>query len=358
MKKILMIPAKHSGDYHLELLGHSLNNEGYNIIFPKKEYFYFSMIRNCIKVQSKIIHIHWIGHYSGFGEKNYRLRILKLLIFVIDIFFLKISRKRIVWTIHNLYSHNSYNAFIEKIFRKFISRKVDSIICHCNQAKIKILNEFKVKDKKITVIPQGSYIKCYKNIKSKAESRELLNLNINEFIFLFFGRIKPYKGLISLIKNFRNLKINKNVNLLIVGEPKDLKLKKQIQYLVKNSKNIIVKFEYIPDDEIQIYMNAADIIVLPYKQILNSGEILVAMGFAKPIIAPKIGCIIDLIDEKGSFLYNPLENNSLTKALEKAIKSKDKLEEMGVYNFSLINNLKWSEIGKNHRKIYDRLLSD
>lgn len=353
MKKVLMIPAKNSGDYHLQLLSNSLNDEGYNIIFPKKDYFYFSMIRNCIKIRSKIIHFHWIGLYCGLAENKYRLRILKLLVFVLDIFFLKISRKKIVWTMHNLYSHDSYSAFIEKLIRKFISRKVDSIICHCNQAKKKIMNEFKVKEKKMTVIPQGSYIECYKNNKSKAESRELLNLKIKEFIFLFFGRIKPYKGVISLIKNFKILKNNENITLLIVGEPKDLQLKKQIQNLVNSSKNIIVKFEFIQDDEIQIYMNAADIIVLPYKQILNSGEILVAMGFVKPIIAPKIGCIIDILDESGSFLYDPLEKNSLTKVMEKAILSKNKLKEMGEHNFNLINKLKWSEIARNHGKIYD-----
>ena len=126
---------------------------------------------------------------------------------------------------------------------------------------------------------------------------------------------------------------------------------------MKSSKafeNIKLQLEFIPDDDIQIYFNASDIVVFSFQKILGSAGILLAMSFGKPIIAPRLGCIIDILDEKGAFLYNPIENKSLLMALRKAMENKDKLEEMGKYNLNLARLFEWKKIGTETKKVYEK----
>jgi glycosyltransferase involved in cell wall biosynthesis len=129
--------------------------------------------------------------------------------------------------------------------------------------------------------------------------------------------------------------------------------------LVKNAydDDRIILYPYkIPDDEIQIYMNACDIIVTPYRDVLTSGQVILAMSFNKPIIAPKLGCIIDVLDEKGSILYNPNINDSLIQALEKSLDKKANLVKMGNYNFNLVKKFEWNRLAIKTIKIYQKLL--
>jgi beta-1,4-mannosyltransferase len=82
------------------------------------------------------------------------------------------------------------------------------------------------------------------------------------------------------------------------------------------------KFEYflefIPDNEVQYFFNACDIVVLPYKKILTSGSVLLALSFGSFILAPSIGNITEIMDERIGYFYNP--NYKITALdLERAI---------------------------------------
>jgi len=255
-----------------------------------------------------------------------------------------------------LYAHEYYNFKIAKFERQFFSSNVNAIICHCNQAKRLIQKNYRVSQKKIHVIPIGNYINYYRNDISKENARKLLSLKNDDFVFCIFGRIRPYKGIDTLIKTFKVfIKSDKykKAKLIIVGQPLSNEIKNLLIELSKNINNIILKFENIPDDNVQIYMNASDIIVAPYKKFLTSAIIINALTFSKPIITPRIGCAIGTLDKKGTFLYNPQDKDGLLKALEKAMKNKDILSKMGKYNFTLAEKMDWKVIGKETIKVYD-----
>jgi len=238
--------------------------------------------------------------------------------------------------------------------KNFFSKKVDLIICHCDNAKKLVQKEFGVNPAKIHIIPHGNYIHSYKKTISREKAREKLNLSSDDFIFLFFGRIRPYKGIGNLIKSFKSIHTNDNLKLLIAGKV----FKPQIKnLLVKNTlddERIILKLKRIPDDDIQIYMNASDVVVTPYRDVLTSGQVILAMSFSKTIIAPKLGCIVDILDEKGSILYNPNRKDGLLRALDMGIKKKNKFTEMGRYNLKLAGKYNWSLIGKQTKNLYDK----
>jgi len=350
-----MFVRKNIEDYYFIMLDKILKNLGVKLYYPEKIDLFFPIFRNLVKYNCKILHIHWL-YNAGFYLKNVFQLIFKLLIFIVEIILVKYLLKvKIIWTVHNLYAHDSKFPSIERIGKIWFSKQADKITCHCNSALNKIVKNFKVDVKKIQVIPHGHYLNCYKNTITKYEAKKILNLDEKELIFLYFGRIKPYKGIDYLINSFNSLNLNSDAKLLVVGKVFNKEIGK---FLIKSSqenKNIILYLKRIEDDDIQVYMNASDVVIIPYRQILTSGLILLAMTFAKPIIAPKIGCIKDILDKKGAVLYDLEDNAGLRNAMEKIFNLREKLDIMGNYNYQKVKKYDWNDIGLKFLKIYDFL---
>jgi len=354
------MPYPESGAQYVHNLAEELKKEHFRVRKPirfNKHPYLFPIMRNVLRHRVKLLHLHWIEGYSGLSAKNIFLCIIKFFLFIVDTFVAKfILNTKIVWTIHNLYSHEIYYPKIEKLSRKYFSILSDAMICHCSYAKKLFQKEFGVPQDKIYIIKIGNYHNTYKNEISLEKARQSLKLKKEDFIFLIFGPLRPYKGILNLIKNFNKLDTIHHAKLLIVGKPENSLFKKHIEKAVSDNQNINLIFGFIPDDEIQIYMNASDLLVFSYNKILTSAGVLLAMNFRKPIIAPRLGCIPETIDQKGAFLYDSKDENGLINALEKTLKNKNKLLEMGNYNFELAKNFEWNYIARQNRKVYERFL--
>lgn len=354
------MPYPESGAQYVHNLAEELKNQHFIVKKPikfKKLPYLFPIMRNILRHRVKLLHLHWIEGYSGLSAKNIFLCIIKFFLFIVDTFVAKVILKtKIVWTIHNLYSHEIYYPKIEKLSRKYFSILSDAIICHCSYAKKLFQKEFSVFQDKIYIIKIGNYHNTYKNEFPQEKARQSLKLKKEDFIFLIFGPLRPYKGILNLIKNFNKLDANPHAKLLIVGKPENSLFKKHIEKAVIDNQNINLIFGFVPDDEIQIFMNASDLVVFSYNKILTSAGILLAMNFRKPIIAPRLGCIPETIDRKGAFLYDFKDENGLINALEKAMKNKNNLLEMGNYNFELAKNYAWNDIARQNKNVYERFL--
>ena len=353
------MPFSRFGPLYQYSLAKELYNEEIKVIFPRrlnKFPFLLPISRNILRYKVKLLHMHWIDGYSGLSSRNRFKALFKLFLFKIDINLAKyILNMKIVWTIHNLHSHECYYPHLEILSRKFFSKKVDAIICHCDYAKNEFQKKFGASQKKIYVINIGNYHNRYKNEISMEKAREYLNIKRDQFIFLIFGPIRPYKGIINLINTFKEIRRKEKAKLMIVGNPVNKLLTTNIINRTKDNQNFILKFGFIPEDEIQIYINASDVVVFSYKKILTSAGILLAMSFGKPIIAPRLGCIPETLDEKGAFLYNSQENEGLALAAEKAIDNKSKLKEMGKFNLDLAKKFDWKVIAKETKRIYNKI---
>lgn len=98
-------------------------------------------------------------------------------------------------------------------------------------------------------------------------------------------------------------------------------------------------------------MNAADIVVLPYRDILTSGCLLLAMSFGKAVIVHDIGCLSDTLDKNGGILYDPLAKNSLFNSMENILKMD--VKKMGDYNKKLIAaRNSWDLIARKTKEVY------
>ena len=111
---------------------------------------------------------------------------------------------------------------------------------------------------------------------------------------------------------------------------------------------------FIPVEQVQIYVNACDVVVFPYRNTLTSGAIVLAMSFARACIAPRQGCVAALLDGDGGFLYEATDPEGLANALRRAIASRDELAAMGRHNARQIAPWDWQRVATMTRDVYAR----
>ena len=135
-----------------------------------------SILVNVKKWKPDIIHIHWQHSFlivAKFKKLRSVLSAFKSVIFIFQLAILKIMGIKIVWTVHNIKSHENYCKRTEMFFTLILAQLADSIIAHCETAKYEIQKVFKVKKKeKIVVIPHGNFLNCYENNISREEAKE------------------------------------------------------------------------------------------------------------------------------------------------------------------------------------------
>ena len=227
-----------------------------------------------------VLHLHWPENILN---RNSALISFILLFFLMTaLLWTKARNKIIVWTAHNLKSHNKRHPILEKYFWKMFFKFIDGIIC-LNPFYLPSLKE---KTTKITYIPLGNYKDVYPNISSYSESREKIGYSPDCKILLILGRLERYKGILEFIQNFNKLRSN-NIYLVIRGKTNDKEYWDHLKKAASLNSRISIKNEFIEDYDLQFYINAADIVVCPTNSVWNSSSALLGLSFNKPVLSRK-----------------------------------------------------------------------
>ena len=147
----------------------------------------------------------------------------------------------------------------------------------------------------------------------KEVARKQLNIE-KKNILLFFGYVRKYKGLNVLLDAMPQILEKIDLTLMVVGEFYDdeQKYRSQIAKLGLK-KNVIIKSDYVPNEEVGKYFSAADVVILPYLSATQSGIAQIAYNFDKPVIATDVGGLSEVVlHEKTGFVVSP--NNPATLA--------------------------------------------
>ena len=298
---------------------------------------FFGIIKTWYRYNPDFIHFDWISSY-------YRRRNLFLTILLLPLFFMQISfivyltSAKIVWTAHNLLPHDSKYPLIDRLVRKYLAKKVEWIRVFSKTSIKRFKRDLNIAANKIIVVPEGDYTSVYKNDSSKIESRIKIGVDNDKFVMLYMGFIKPYKGLEELINAFLRNQSPQSV-LIIAGKSMDNSYLNKIKGLISENKNIKLFDEFIPPDSLQYFFNCSDIVVLPFNKIENSGSVIMAMGFSKAILAPKMGVIVDRLSHQEELLYDNLENG-IRLCLQ--YNSED-LERTGKNNYDVLSKYNWKD---------------
>jgi glycosyltransferase involved in cell wall biosynthesis len=225
---------------------------------------------------------------------------------------------RTVFTLHNLEpTYQLQPAWVDYLGHLVATNFTDRVIVHCDEAR-QLLAERYGRRRHVFVVNHPNCINWHPNLVSKEAARKALDLSDNLFVFTFFGGIRPNKGIETLIQAFLRLK-DKNFRLVIAGKmfpPESYSA--SLQELAMGDARILFSLRHIPEDEIQVFLNAADVVVLPFARILTSGSANLAMSFGRPVIVPRMGCLPALIETDGGWLFEPNDPNSLAVAMKSA----------------------------------------
>lgn len=235
-----------------------------------------------------------------------------------------------------------------RIIGKLIVRYSTAYVTHSLTDKELIAKKFKIKPGKIFIIPHGLYDQ-YNKIP-KDEARKLLGIS-EENVILFFGLIRPYKGLKFLIEAFEQLSPTLLVQsrLLIVGEAwEDIEAVNRARKS-KFSEKITIINRYVSDDEVSLFFSASDILVIPYTRASQSGVAHIGMAFGMPIIASRVGGLVEgLGSYKGTFFVNAGEKNEITGKIVECIKNRK--------IYTVPEDLDWNTVADKWNELYLELV--
>ncbi len=156
-----------------------------------------------------------------------------------------------------------------------------------------------------------------------AEAKRRLGLAENEKVILFLGRIVPYKGIEYLLQAARLLMVDEQASyrLIIAGEPKkgsELYLEEIRGFVDRDFApgQVILRLQFIPDEEMELYLKGADVMVLPYKEIFQSGVLFLAYTFGLPVVATDVGSFRDeVVEGRTGFVCKPGDPTELARAV-------------------------------------------
>ena len=216
----------------------------------------------------------------------------------------KNHKTRCIGLIHNMIPHEPN--ILDKYLPPYFVKQMDGFTT-LSHAVIKDIDQFDKHNKPKSWAPHPIY-DHYGELIDKIEARKQLGLSADGKYVLFFGFIRDYKGLDLLIDAFGDLRLqDMGVRLLVAGEfygdPQPYL--NRIRSL-DISDIVILHNDYIPDNKVNLYFRACDIVAQPYKTATQSGVTQVAFHFECPMLVTNVGGLPEIVpDGKIGYVVNP-----------------------------------------------------
>ena len=237
-------------------------------------------------------HLHWPAEYvvNRGGAYNIAQRLLRFWLA------LKVARFKgikIFWTVHNIRPHERDHRVLEWVFWRLFLPNLDGIICLSETGKTKLFREHpQAQSAPVFTIPHGHYRGVYPDVMDKQQACAALGIPPGDFVAVFIGYIRAYKGVGRLIRSFVKARLA-NSKLLVAGAAGD-SMKRELAKASESNSDVLLSFEFVNRYDVQKYLRAADLVILPFREILNSGSALLALSFDRPILVPTYGALAEL----------------------------------------------------------------
>jgi D-inositol-3-phosphate glycosyltransferase len=317
--------------------------------------YYSRVIAYAAVAEPKIFHILWNGKFEYFDRTLLAL-------------YYKMLGKKIVFTAHNVNAgkRDSNDSLLNRMTLRIQYRLSDHIFVHTEQMKDELLQDFRVRKEAVTVIPFGINNAAPCTDLTFTDAKQQLGLNHGERTILFFGNIGAYKGLHHLVAAFQRISTqNEEYRLIIAGKHRS-GAEKYVNEICEatngdvNMGRIIRRIEHIPDDETELYFKAADVLILPYTFVSQSGVLFLGYSFGLPVVATDVGSLRDdIVEGETGFLCQPSDPADLARTIEAYFESnlfqnlsgrRQQIREYARGRHS------WEVVGEMTRNVYEKLL--
>ena len=346
-------PYKPGGNPFQSLFSEALESAGNEVIRIAPEKWF--PLQKLSQHDTDIVQLDW--PHDWYRGRNVATAIVKQLMYREG---LRRFRKRpVVWTAHNLVAHDAEDVDFEKAMIQKLIDVTDGIIVMSERSKAQLAEVYSVPASTVVkVIPHGHYVDVYENNTDRGTSRKHLGLPQEAKIALSLGRIMPYKGLEELI--VAHGEVSEPGSLLVIAGScsSNAYVEKLKALAAKNTtaqSTIRIDAGFIDDTDLQFYFNAADFIALPFRQILNSGSLMLAMSFGKCVLAPDIGSIREVVCQEGWLSYSADASNGLHQALAKCYQWDGVEQRERQVKAYVLQNYGWESIGKCASDLYQAI---
>jgi beta-1,4-mannosyltransferase len=307
--RVACMPEAIATDVYYRLFYGALRSYGV-ILVPDARYDLRWFKEN--RAQVDWVHLHWVQpYYMSWNFPRIVVGTARFLWFLVR---LRQMGYRLAWTCHNLFPHESRSRLADYLVRLTLARLSHLVVVHSRYVQTEVARWFR-RRRNVVVVPHGHFIDCYPNQISREAARRRLGLVKESFVYLFFGVVRPYKGVEGLIDRFRELD-SKNSVLVIAGKPMSEPYKALLIRRAEGDPRIQFRLEYVSDEEIQVYFNAADITVLPFQKISTSGSLLLALSFGSPVVIPDVPSLREYVNSEVAYVMK--DDEGLVAALRDA----------------------------------------
>ena len=282
---------KRYSDQHNIRLNIFINQNRYRSI--KTFIFYWHVLWRAKKTNSDIIYTETLGYpYLPFLLFLF-FPIDKIFIGIHDFLFLYGENKRTIKVICSKFTFHLYNNF------HFFSKSQEK--------------HFLLKYPKKNTFSTPLSLKDFGQPLGKFQ----FNLDKSKINILFFGRITKYKGLDTFLNEFNILdeSLRSIFHITIWGDCSDFQI---YQDLIKYPENFTIKIEQVPNEVIPDLFSQHDLLILPYKDVTQSGVLFIALNYSLPIICPDHESFREILGSENSFIFfNPQIDGDLSRVLAK-----------------------------------------
>lgn len=232
----------------------------------------------------------------------------------------KAAGGRLVWTMHNVLPHEAKFRWAEIELAQLLADEADVVHLLSPGTVEAAAPYYTVDPAKTVLIEHSSYTGRYPSWISREGARARLGITPSEKVLVALGGVRPYKGLDRLVDVFDELAADDpSLRLLIAGRPGKEANSAHFEARCIKHPRIVTHFAFVPDDTLQVWMNAADVAVLAYTNILNSGSFMLAQTFGLPTVLPRSGALTEFEGAEQVRMFDPADNASLRDAISAAL---------------------------------------
>lgn len=340
-KSLLAIQYPDSKNPYTNLLRNALGEQGIVVRVVADPLGFF--LAALTDQKPDVLHLHWVHPIS----RNLLLSIMKFCLFQAGLTLFRLRHVRVFWTIHNLEFHEQQYRWLDRLNNRLMAGKVDAAFVHSKGAIPLVSAMVGLPADRIYYVPHGNYAGAISGIDSNTFPKK----QGAGKTFLYFGLVRPYKGVLALIAQFRRLE--GAATLVIAGDPQGAEMRRQVEAAARPDQRIHLRLGYLPDDELARLIFACDVVVLPFKDVFTSGSLIMAITWGKPVLVPNVGLIREYVDDSCAIFYDANDDRGLYRALQTVVEMEShRLAEKG-HNAKVVSkSLDWAISGAKIAAVY------
>lgn len=294
-----------------------------------------------------VLHLNWPNYMYDGAELAERLaRCTEL---IDNLALARLLGYRIVWTVHNLYPHETISRELDHLAQVAITHLANAVIVHCHHARELVRKHFH-RTEGVFVVPHGNFMYPYPNDVGRDGARRRMGLSDEHFVFFYFGNVRRYKGIERLIEVFQSLP-GDHLRLLLGAKFYTEYGQELVASVPENDPRVIVRpSRHFANEELQYLFNAGDVGVFPFLEVLTSGSVITAFSFGLPVIAPGVGCLTELVPAEAGIVYDAEDEEGLRQSML-AVQERD-IGPMCAAAMETALALDWGQIAKRTRQVY------